>query len=174
MPYKDKASRDAYKARRYEQDPDWRRKHYQTYKAKNGERIRQRDKAARFKDVPSNTPEYKLFDAARYRSKKTGKEFTIELSEIIIPEFCPVLGIPIRKLPSEHPEYNRDNSPSLDRIDNDRGYVPGNVEVISYRANTLKSNANLEELRKVLSYVDDRMASISEKKTSSVSGHHSG
>lgn len=43
--------------------------------------------------------------------------------------------------------------PSLDRINPDRGYVPGNVQVISFRANTLKNNATREELAKVLAYM---------------------
>jgi UDP-N-acetylenolpyruvoylglucosamine reductase len=38
------------------------------------------------------------------------------------------------------------NAPSLDRIDSARGYVPGNVQVVSHKANTMKSNASTEEL----------------------------
>jgi hypothetical protein len=37
-------------------------------------------------------------------------------------------------------------SPSLDRIDNNKGYIKGNVEVISWKANIMKSNASPEEL----------------------------
>jgi hypothetical protein len=45
------------------------------------------------------------------------------------------------------------SSYSLDRIDSDKGYVKGNVQVISYRANMLKSNASIEELEKVLNWM---------------------
>jgi hypothetical protein len=38
-------------------------------------------------------------------------------------------------------------SPSLDRIIPDRGYVPGNVRVVSDRANRLKGKRSLSELR---------------------------
>lgn len=41
-------------------------------------------------------------------------------------------------------------SPSLDRIDSSKGYVKGNVRVISARANMLKNNATVEELTLVL------------------------
>jgi hypothetical protein len=40
-----------------------------------------------------------------------------------------------------------DGSPSLDRIDPGQGYVPGNVRVISDRANRLKGDRSIETLR---------------------------
>lgn len=60
-----------------------------------------------------------------------------ELSDIQIPELCPVFKTPMV-------------SPSLDRIDSSKGYVKGNVRVISKRANQLKSNATVEEMEMVL------------------------
>jgi hypothetical protein len=47
------------------------------------------------------------------------------------------------------------NSPSLDRIDNTKGYVPGNVWVISWRANDLKRNATLEELKLLVAALEE-------------------
>jgi hypothetical protein len=41
---------------------------------------------------------------------------------------------------------------SLDRIKNSRGYVPGNVLVISLRANLLKGQATLAELQKIAAF----------------------
>ena len=35
------------------------------------------------------------------------------------------------------------------RIDNGKGYIVGNVIVVSFRANTIKSNATVEELERV-------------------------
>lgn len=35
---------------------------------------------------------------------------------------------------------------SIDRIDNSLGYIPGNVEVITKKANSMKNGASNEEL----------------------------
>jgi hypothetical protein len=62
-----------------------------------------------------------------------------------------VFGIPITK------GIGRlsDNSPSLNRIDNDKGYVKGNVEILSNRANRLINDGTLEEFRKIVAYIGD-------------------
>ena len=64
-----------------------------------------------------------------------------------IPKYCPVLGIEIKSNTTNAP---LDSSPSLDRIDSSKGYIKGNVRIISNRANRIKSDATIEELRKVL------------------------
>lgn len=53
-------------------------------------------------------------------------------------------------------QHAQANWPSLDRWDSSKGYVPGNVFVISYRANTLKNSATYEEILKVAKYVGRR------------------
>lgn len=83
---------------------------------------------------------------AKYSAKKKGLPFNLEAEDIIIPEFCPVLGIKLAK--SDHKQGG--SSPSLDKIVPEKGYVKGNVRVISQRANLLKSNATIEELTMVL------------------------
>lgn len=82
-----------------------------------------------------------LLSIARRRAKKKEQEFSIDLSDLVLPDTCPYLGIPID---SYHPE--QDYHPSIDRIDNSKGYIKGNVEVISHRANRLKNDAVAEEL----------------------------
>lgn len=82
-----------------------------------------------------------LLKSARNRAKEHGIKFSIKLEDVYVPAFCPVLRIPL-----ELGGDTRDNSPSLDRIDNAKGYEPGNVVVISMRANRFKSDATLEEL----------------------------
>lgn len=59
----------------------------------------------------------------------------------MVPKRCPILGIPLVFSSSQLPQ-----SPSLDRIDNRLGYVPGNVQVVSWRANELKKDATPREL----------------------------
>jgi hypothetical protein len=83
-----------------------------------------------------------MLRAAKRRSRKRGTQLSITLDDIIIPEFCPILGLPLRKGVGEVLQ----NSPSLDEIRVGLGYVPGNVQVISNKANAMKSNATLEEI----------------------------
>jgi hypothetical protein len=70
---------------------------------------------------------------------------TITIHDIVIPEFCPLLGI--RLEPGKGTGGAKAASPSLDKIRPELGYVPGNVWVISHRANVIKSDATLSELR---------------------------
>lgn len=98
-----------------------------------------------------------LLGLAVQRAKKKGLKFNITLDYIceIAPVRCPILDLELvygygqltgKKTVSE-------NSPSIDRIDSSKGYIKGNVQVISYKANTMKSNANSEELVKFAVWV---------------------
>jgi hypothetical protein len=84
----------------------------------------------------SGSKEFELLHAAKHRSKKKGLDFNLELSDIIIPEKCPYFDIVLKNGSLS----NKDNSPSIDRIDSSLGYVKGNIEIISWRANQIKSN----------------------------------
>ena len=95
-------------------------------------------------------PMLNAFYQARSRSKKNKIPFSIKFSDVPeVPEFCPVLGIPL----TPNSGKRTDSSPSLDKIIPSLGYVPGNVDVISFRANTLKNSASLEELVKIVQYL---------------------
>ena len=59
-----------------------------------------------------------------------------------------MLGIKLERLDKRH-----NGSPSLDRIDNTKGYIKGNVKVISWRANAIKKDATLEELKALVNYL---------------------
>lgn len=85
-----------------------------------------------------------LLGQARYRAKKKGIEFNLELSDVVIPKVCPVLKISLTAGSSSGGP--RGCSPSLDRIDNTKGYIKGNVQVISHKANTMKHCADNNEL----------------------------
>ena len=85
-----------------------------------------------------------LLGQARYRAKKKNIKFDLELSDIIIHKLCPVLKIPLTAGSSSGGP--RGCSPSLDRIDNAKGYIKGNVQVISHKANTMKHCADNNEL----------------------------
>jgi len=49
----------------------------------------------------------------------------------------------------------QDAAPSIDRVDNSKGYVPGNVRIISWRANRLKNDATVEEMELIIKYMKE-------------------
>ncbi len=91
-------------------------------------------------------PEKVLWDSARQRARKEAIPFEIKPEDIFIPPCCPVLGIPLQRRVGRG---GGDASPSLDRIVPEKGYVLGNIAVISNKANRIKSNATSEELDRV-------------------------
>jgi hypothetical protein len=86
---------------------------------------------------------YKMFHNAQHRAKKKGIPFTITIDDIIIPETCPLLGIPLLSTNNKKDPRN----PSLDQKIPGKGYTPDNIWVISSRANALKWDASLQELQ---------------------------
>lgn len=89
-----------------------------------------------------------IISRVKHRANKYDIPFNIDKSDVELPEYCEVLGI---KLNYENvgSGYHA-NSPSLDKIVPELGYIKGNVRVISSRANLLKNDASIEELEKVL------------------------
>ena len=81
---------------------------------------------------------------AKSRAKARDLLFDITEEDVKWNDICPVLGIPITFQRNKGPGGD-DNSPSLDRIDNEKGYVKGNVRLISNRANKLKNRMTKEE-----------------------------
>jgi hypothetical protein len=91
----------------------------------------------------------RMWMGARTRARERGLEFTIVQADVVVPEKCPILGVTLRR----HKGRVGPSSPSLDRIDPTKGYVPGNVQVVSYRANMLKNDATISELEAVLAHL---------------------
>lgn len=126
----------------------------------NTEQARQSDRAGYKKDPErvhkrhriwcSNNPEKALVEGAVRRAKKKGCECTITHTDVVIPELCPVLGIPLIRGQGKL----SNNSPTLDRLNNSKGYTKENVRVISWRANNIKGDATVDELRAVLRYAE--------------------
>jgi len=94
--------------------------------------------------VKSMTPEWKMHQRAKQRCMKSGREFSISVDDIVIPDRCPILGLEINVNSGRSGAYS--NSPSLDRIDNSKGYTPENIQVISQKANAMKHCATNSEL----------------------------
>lgn len=101
-----------------------------------------------------NTLEAYMIDRSKSRAKKKGFEHNITIEDIQIPDKCPLLGIPL----FAGQGGVCPNSPTLDRIDSSKGYIKGNVWVISYKANTIKSNATPEELQLIASRLAEFIA----------------
>lgn len=87
-----------------------------------------------------------MWERSKRRARKKGFEHTISYTDIQVPIYCPLLGIPLFR---SEGKGACDNSPSLDRIDSSKGYTPDNIWVISNKANSIKSNATLEELEQI-------------------------
>lgn len=82
------------------------------------------------------------------KSKYNGIPFDLTEEDIIIPDICPVLGIPLDG-------KTRDRGWSVDRIVPEKGYVKSNIRIISMRANRLKSDASLLDVENILKYMKE-------------------
>ncbi len=95
-----------------------------------------------------------LFHTSKSRAKKVGLEFNLEKSDIIVPIYCPILGI---LLDHSRGRGRRFNGASLDRIDSTKGYLKGNVQVISDLANRMKSDATIEQLKSFSNWIQTNL-----------------
>lgn len=130
-------------AARRKVDPEYRRHLSEVAKA-SAERVHARDpKRAWAKTACKN---------ARRRAELRGLPFDLAADELMCPDKCPALGVSL-SYDMGKGRGGRWFSPSLDRVIPERGYVKGNVRVISKKANTIKSNASADELERVLAYV---------------------
>lgn len=96
-------------------------------------------------------PRLKMIYAAKSRAKKTGLPFNLGPQDFQIPPSCPVFGFPLNINTAGTARFN---SPSLDRIVPRLGYIKGNVQVISHKANTMKSDASLTELKILVAFME--------------------
>lgn len=85
-------------------------------------------------------------------SKKAKIPFNITIMDLDpVPSYCPIF--PWLKIELNGPKFS---VPSLDRIIPNKGYIKGNVEIISWRANTIKNNASVKELIRLGDYAKER------------------
>lgn len=96
------------------------------------------------------TAEQRMLKDAKYRAKLKNLEFNLDLTDIIIPTLCPVFGTPMISNTKE-----KKDSPSLDRIDNSKGYTKDNIIVVSTKANLYKNSATIEELKRIVEFYDN-------------------
>ena len=92
-----------------------------------------------------------ILSKAKKRSKKKNLEFNLTLSDLINIKnnTCPILGHEILYKSG----IDNKRSASLDRIDPNKGYVPGNVKIVSYEGNSLKNRNNFNSAINMLEYI---------------------
>ena len=101
------------------------------------------------------TPEGRMqcnFWVRRHHAKKNNIDFFIDFEDLLpLPTYCPVLNI---ELDYGFKGKMAFNSPSIDRVNPSKGYIKGNVIVISQKANAIKQNANPTEIRAVADFFE--------------------
>lgn len=92
-----------------------------------------------------------MLSMAKTRAREEGVDFNISLEDIltVFGDRCPVLGMPFNM----NARTLVDASPTLDKFDRTKGYVPGNVAVISHQANRIKNNATTEQVMRVAEWM---------------------
>jgi hypothetical protein len=108
----------------------------------------------KIRKMRAKNPAAVLFHGVRSRARTRGIEFTIVQADVVIPENCPCCSRKLQMRTGEFKQGASPESPSLDRFDPSKGYVPGNVEVICWRCNELKRNATPQELRTILEWME--------------------
>jgi hypothetical protein len=102
-----------------------------------------------------------LVRGAKARAKDKNLPFDIDLDYVRsmvgenaeLASHCPVFGIPLDwSCIRNNGNKALPNSPSIDRIDPERGYIKGNIKIISFRANQIKSDGSPSELKLVAAY----------------------
>jgi hypothetical protein len=123
-------------------------KHDRNYRSKNRDALKEKCRI-----YAEENPRKMLYNGSKARARYQNLEHTITEDDIVLTTHCPVLGIEL-DYKRGHKKTQQPNSPSLDRIDNSKGYIPGNICVVSWRANACKKDATLNELKAIVRYLE--------------------
>jgi len=148
MTKEEKAAYDKeYKKKWALRHPNYSSQYYHKHKKKSLDRNKEWRRKA--------DPRYCFIRNARVRALKRKIEFSITENDVVIPTHCPILGIELKR------GYGIGGAtwslPSLDRIDSSKGYIPGNVAVISRKANIIKNNGTAYEHRLIADWMDKKL-----------------
>jgi hypothetical protein len=119
----------------------------------------------RYRKMKKEQPWILAYRAVKTRAKKKNMEFNLTEDYLmsIWSLTCPVLGIPL--YPAVYESGNsrtgskakpHDNSPTIDRIDSSKGYIIGNVCIMSYRANMIKNCGTIDEHRAIVRFLENQ------------------
>jgi hypothetical protein len=132
------------------------------YFAENQPRLSQKARERRktfFAEDPKAAWLHYITGTAVGRARKNKLPYDRDLSKLALPDICPVLGTALNYSRNYKRETSligpQPDSPSLDRIVPEHGYVFTNLRVISWRANFLKRDATIDEIKRVLAYMEE-------------------
>ena len=94
-----------------------------------------------------SNPERRILHQIKSKAHKEGVRFNLTLEDIVIPKVCPVFGVPFNR-------RDKTRSTSVDCIDNRKGYVKGNIQIISGLANVMKNQATPAELLRFAEWIN--------------------
>jgi hypothetical protein len=129
------------------------RKCREKYKIENSDKIRNWKQ----NDYINNRKTY-ILGNAKNRAKDKNLDFDLTQDDLHFPFICPILDIPILL---EYGNGRTGNGPSIDRIDNTKGYIKDNVIIVSDRANTLKKHSNQEDREKIYKFYKELYENVS-------------
>lgn len=148
MPYKNLEKRREFQReqmRRLRKEHPEKYKHnskkYNEYYLNGGNKIA----AEKYVKEKKENPEKLMLKRIKVKAKQKGIPFNLEEKDIIIPKYCPFLGLELKM----NNGIINDNSPTLDKIEPSLGYVKGNIQVISAKANAMKYTASFEDFEKM-------------------------
>lgn len=92
-------------------------------------------------------PERRILHQIKSKARKEGVKFNLTLEDIVIPKVCPVFGVPFDR-------RNKLRTTSVDRRNNRKGYVKGNIQIMSVLANVMKNRATPAELLRFAEWIN--------------------
>ena len=139
------AANKAYREANREKVSEYRK----AYREANKEKIR-----AKMRAHYLSRSEIWILSNIKRRAKEMDLPFDLTAEDIVPPEYCPVLGLKLERNRNGREGGPQPNSPAVDRIIPERGYVRGNVIIVSHLANCIKQNASPDQIRKVADFYE--------------------
>lgn len=128
----------------YNKNKDKVKQSQQDYYKENKEKVLVRTKQQYLSNIPGSF-EKRLLNSARNRAKRSNLDFNLSLQDIVIPNLCVYLNIPLTTIVGKGKVMS---NASIDRIDSTKGYTKDNIQIISWKANIMKQDASIETLIK--------------------------
>ena len=98
-------------------------------------------------DKPTDTEVARKFISIESSANSRNKEFNLSLNDvrrILSTKKCYISGIPIKRYGNTDNVF--DDALTFERLDNDLGYVKGNVVACSFKWNQIKGKLTNEEI----------------------------